>query len=86
MVAKFQLELSEARAALLEEGQQKSRLQLEMDAKDAEIEQLQGRVAQMNSDTVSVNSGNDLEVEDGFPGKRSNMFRLKEFWIGTYLF
>ncbi|XP_013412061.1 rho-associated protein kinase 2-like isoform X3 [Lingula anatina] len=70
MVAKFQKDITELQAALYEEGQQRQRLQMELDAKDSEIEQLQRNLTLMNSDTASVSSGNELDMEDGFPESR----------------
>lgn len=45
------------------------KLQMEMDAKESEIEQLMQRLALNNSDTASVHSGNDLDADDSVLGK-----------------
>lgn len=68
MVLKFQRDLSELQAALYEEGQNRTRLQMELDAKESENEQLITKVAMQNIDTASVNSGQGME-EDGVLGK-----------------
>lgn len=73
MVEKFQRELSETQAALYEEGQNRLRLQMEMDARESEIEQLKQKVMLHNSDTASINSGPDM---DGQP----------DHMLGTLLF
>ncbi len=69
MASKFHIELSEARSLLTEENQNKLRLQMELDAKESEIEQLLCQVALQTSDTVSVSSGADMDGEDGFISK-----------------
>nr|XP_022315785.1 rho-associated protein kinase 1-like isoform X1 [Crassostrea virginica]XP_022315786.1 rho-associated protein kinase 1-like isoform X1 [Crassostrea virginica] len=60
MVEKLQRDLSETQAALFEEGQQKGKLQMELDAKESEIEQLRQKLAVI--DNVSINSSH---LEDG---------------------
>lgn len=60
MVEKLSRELSETQAALFEEGQYKGKLQMELDAKEMEIEQLRQKLAV--TDNVSINSSH---LEDG---------------------
>ncbi|XP_061192680.1 rho-associated protein kinase 2-like isoform X2 [Saccostrea echinata] len=60
MVEKYSRDLSETQAALFEEGQQKGKLQMELDAKESEIEQLRQKLAVM--DNMSINSSH---LEDG---------------------
>lgn len=68
MAQKYQRESSEAQAALYEEGVRATRLQMELDSKESEVELLIGNMALQNSDTASVNSGsNDLD-DDSFMG------------------
>ena len=62
MVEKFQRDLSETQAALYEEGQTRNKIQMELDAKDSEIELLQQKLSVANLDTASVHSGS---LEDG---------------------
>ena len=61
-VAKYQREINEHQATIYEEGQKSTRMQMEIAAKDSEIEQLKQRIALNCSDTTSVSSsGNDME-------------------------
>ncbi|WAR23085.1 ROCK2-like protein [Mya arenaria] len=62
MVEKFQHDLSETQAALYEEGQTRNKLQMELDAKDSEIELLQQKLSFSSLDTASIHSGS---LEDG---------------------
>lgn len=61
MAEKLQRDLNESQAALYEESQKATRLQMELDAHESEVEQLQGKLALYNSDNMSVNSGPDLD-------------------------
>ncbi|XP_054707053.1 rho-associated protein kinase 2-like [Uloborus diversus] len=70
MVSRFQKELSEVHASLYDESQGKLKLQMELDSKDSEIEQLQQRLVLLNSETASINSGPDNDTDDGFPETR----------------
>ena len=63
MVEKYQRDLSETQAALYEEGQTRSKLQMELDSKDSEIELLQQKLSVLNLDTASIHSGS-LEDND----------------------
>ena len=58
VLVKHQKELQEQAGVLYEESQAKLRLQMEVDAKDSEIEQLHRRLANL-SDTASVTSTED---------------------------
>lgn len=58
MVEKMQRDVLEAQQSVYEESQARTRLQLEIDAKDSELEQLRQKLAFSNSDTASVHSGN----------------------------
>ncbi|XP_069126945.1 rho-associated protein kinase 2-like isoform X3 [Argopecten irradians] len=58
MIEKYSRDLSETQAALYEEGQQRSKLQMELDAKDSEIELLRQKLTFQNVDSASVHSGN----------------------------
>ena len=71
MIEKYQREFSEINALLVEEGNLRQRLQMELDAKESENEQLLQKLALNNSDTVSVCSGQEVEGEDGFMGKNN---------------
>jgi len=63
MVEKYERDLSETHAALYEEGQSRNKLQMELDAKDSEIELLQQKLSTHSMDTASVHSGS-LEDSD----------------------
>ena len=78
MVLKFQREMTELQAALYEEGQNRTRLQMELDAKDSENEQLQARMALQNSDTASVNSSGHEMEEDGVLGIKNIYYDTKK--------
>ncbi|KAH3697908.1 hypothetical protein DPMN_085420 [Dreissena polymorpha] len=66
---KFQRDLSESQAALYEEGQSRTKLQMELDAKDSEIELLQQKLNVVNLDSASVHSGS---MEDGDNSKHNS--------------
>ena len=53
---KWQKDVQDLQAQLYEENQSKIRLQMELDSKDSEIEQLHMRVAILNSETASISS------------------------------
>ena len=61
MVDKHSRELSDLKASLTEESDARTRLQLELDARESEIEQLKQKL--VASDTVSISSGNDLDTD-----------------------
>ena len=62
--SKHQKELQEQAALLYEESQAKLRLQMEVDSKDSEIEQLHRRLAVLSADTASVTSCPENDQED----------------------
>ena len=53
----MQREIAEYQQSVYEEGQARQKLQLELDAKDSEIEQLRMKLNYANIDSVSINSG-----------------------------
>ncbi|KAF6028235.1 hypothetical protein EB796_013461 [Bugula neritina] len=59
LVDKNARELSELNATLYEESKVRTRIQLELDARESELEQLRQKL--ITSDTISVSSGNDLD-------------------------
>ncbi|XP_015914615.1 rho-associated protein kinase 2 [Parasteatoda tepidariorum] len=63
-VARLQKEMSELQSFLYDESQTKLKLQMELDSKDSEIEQLQQKLVFLNSETDSVNSGPDTDLDD----------------------
>ena len=68
MVTQLQQTISENQAALVEESQKVTKLQMEIDARDSEIEYLKNKVSFQGVDTASVHSSNDLETEDSMHG------------------
>lgn len=65
MVARFQKDISEMQATLHEESQLKIKLQMELDSKDAEIEQLRQKLALRSSHEQIINSTiNEFETND----------------------
>ncbi|XP_043227647.1 rho-associated protein kinase 1-like isoform X1 [Amphibalanus amphitrite] len=64
-VARFKEDQQETQAMMAEELQNMNKLQMELDSKDSEIEQLRQKLAMVNSETASLNSGADLENADG---------------------
>ena len=62
--SKRQKEMQDMQALLYEESQAKLKLQMEADAKDSEIEQLNAKIASMNSDAASLSSGADNDFEE----------------------
>jgi hypothetical protein len=78
MVEKHGIDLSETQAALYEEGQQKARFQMELDAKDCDIEQLRQKLACVNIDTASLNNSSLEDSENsGKPLYSSHLWQLK---------
>jgi len=60
---------SELQALLNEETQRSTSLQLELDAKQSEIEHLRQKVALNAVDTSSVHSGNEPDLDDTVIGQ-----------------
>lgn len=56
---KWQKELHELQSQVVEENSAKLRLQMELDSKDSEIEQLLGRLATLGSETASLSSADN---------------------------
>lgn len=66
--SKWQKDLQDLQAQVYEENQTKLRLQMELDSKDSEIEQLQMKLASLNSETASLssadNDGDDFNAQE----------------------
>lgn len=69
MVIKCQKESQDLQAQLVEENAAKLRLQMELDSKDSEIEQLQQKVALFYSETASLSSADNENDELHTQGK-----------------
>nr|KAI8754220.1 rho-associated protein kinase 2-like [Biomphalaria glabrata] len=61
MVEKMQRDIMEAQQSVIEETQARQKLQMEIDAKDSELEQLRQKLSFNNADNISVHSGNHDE-------------------------
>lgn len=66
MAAKWQKELQELQSQAQEDSLIRVRLQMELDSKDSEIEQLQGKLTSLSSETASLSSA---ENEDELMGQ-----------------
>lgn len=58
-VTKWQKELQELQSQVVEENTSKLKLQMELDSKDSEIEQLQGKLTILGSETASLSSADN---------------------------
>ncbi|KAI5736404.1 hypothetical protein M8J76_002868 [Diaphorina citri] len=65
VVVKCQKELQELQSQVVEENTSKLKLQMELDSKDSEIEQLQGKLAALGSETASLSSA-DVENDESY--------------------
>ncbi|XP_055491291.1 rho-associated protein kinase 2 isoform X3 [Leucoraja erinacea] len=73
MMIKYQRELNEMQAQIADESQVRIELQMALDSKDSDIEQLRSQLQliHVGLDTTSIGSGpGDAEVDDGFPESR----------------
>jgi len=66
--AQVQQQQSDLQALLNEETQKVRSLQMELDAKESEIECLARKMALNGTDTSSIHSGNELDLDDSLPG------------------
>lgn len=58
-------EIQDQQQILMAEEQQKNKLQMELDSKDSEIEQLRQKLAMLSAETASTSSGADVDNPDG---------------------
>lgn len=65
----MQRDVAEAQQNVFEENQARQRLQMEMDAKDSEIEQLRQKLAYVNMEGASICSGS---IEDSISDENSS--------------
>uniref|UniRef100_A0AAQ5YRT1 non-specific serine/threonine protein kinase n=1 Tax=Amphiprion ocellaris TaxID=80972 RepID=A0AAQ5YRT1_AMPOC len=71
-IIKYQKELTEMQALIAEENQVRLELQMALDSKDSDIEQLRCQITSLSVhslDSTSISSGNDLDMGDGYPGR-----------------
>ncbi|XP_071323570.1 rho-associated protein kinase 2-like isoform X6 [Trachinotus anak] len=72
-IIKYQREMMEMQALIAEENQVRLELQMALDSKDSDIEQLRCQLTSLSVhslDSTSISSGNDLDVGDGYPDAR----------------
>uniref|UniRef100_A0A668A270 non-specific serine/threonine protein kinase n=1 Tax=Myripristis murdjan TaxID=586833 RepID=A0A668A270_9TELE len=70
-IIKYQRELNEMQA--VNESQVRLELQMALDSKDSDIEQLRCQLSSLSVhslDSTSISSGNDLDMDDGYPDTR----------------
>lgn len=61
---------------IAEENQVRLDLQMALDSKDSDIEQLRCQISSLSvhsMDSTSISSGNDLDVGDGYPGRQKRL-------------
>ncbi|XP_050927797.1 rho-associated protein kinase 2b isoform X12 [Lates calcarifer] len=69
-IIKYQKELTEMQALIAEENQVRLELQMALDSKDSDLEQLRCQLTSLSVhslDSTSISSGNDLDMGDGYP-------------------
>uniref|UniRef100_A0A8C4H4U1 non-specific serine/threonine protein kinase n=1 Tax=Dicentrarchus labrax TaxID=13489 RepID=A0A8C4H4U1_DICLA len=75
-IIKYQREMTEMQALIAEENQVRLELQMALDSKDSDIEQLRCQITSLSVhslDSTSISSGNDLDVVDGYPGRQRRL-------------
>lgn len=68
MSAQLQQQQNDLQALLIEETQKVRTLQMEVAAKESELEYLAQKMALNGVDTSSIHSGNELELDDSLLG------------------
>ncbi|XP_069014195.1 rho-associated protein kinase 2-like isoform X2 [Embiotoca jacksoni] len=69
-IIKYQKELTDMQALIAEENQVRLELQMALDSKDSDIEQLRCQITSLSVhslDSTSISSGNDLDMGEGYP-------------------
>ncbi|KAG7270482.1 hypothetical protein CRUP_032778, partial [Coryphaenoides rupestris] len=72
-IIKYQRELNDMQAVITDESQTRLELQMALDSKDSDIEQLRCQITSLSIhslDSTSISSGNDLDTDDAFPDVR----------------
>ncbi|XP_014060086.2 rho-associated protein kinase 2 isoform X1 [Salmo salar] len=73
-IIKYQREINDMQAVLSDESQVRMELQMALDSKDSDIEQLRCQLTSLSihsMDSTSISSGNDLDKDDsGYPDTR----------------
>uniref|UniRef100_A0AAZ3R882 non-specific serine/threonine protein kinase n=1 Tax=Oncorhynchus tshawytscha TaxID=74940 RepID=A0AAZ3R882_ONCTS len=80
-IIKYQKEINDMQAVISDESQVHIELQMALDSKDSDIEQLRCQLTSLSitsMDSTSFSSGNDLDMDDsGYPG--NNTFNTPHF-------
>ncbi|XP_029281101.1 rho-associated protein kinase 2-like isoform X2 [Cottoperca gobio] len=69
-IIKYQREMTDMQAIIAEENQVRLDLQMTLDSKDSDIEQLRCQITSLSVhslDSTSISSGNDLDMGEGYP-------------------
>uniref|UniRef100_A0A674MR45 Rho-associated protein kinase n=1 Tax=Takifugu rubripes TaxID=31033 RepID=A0A674MR45_TAKRU len=72
-IIKYQREMTDMQALLAEENQVRLELQMALDSKESDIEQLRCQISTLSVhslDSTSISSGNDLDTSEGYPDSR----------------
>ncbi|CAB1424559.1 unnamed protein product [Pleuronectes platessa] len=72
-IIRYQREMTDMQAMIAEENQVRLELQMTLDSKDSDIEQLRCQITSLSVhslDSTSISSGNDLDGGDGYPDSR----------------
>ncbi|XP_041109477.1 rho-associated protein kinase 2 isoform X5 [Polyodon spathula] len=72
MLIKYQKEINEMQALITDESQVRIELQMALDSKDSDIEQLRCHLASLNIHSLdtSIGSGPDFDTDDAYPESR----------------
>ncbi|XP_029704971.1 rho-associated protein kinase 2-like isoform X2 [Takifugu rubripes] len=74
-IIKYQREMTDMQALLAEENQVRLELQMALDSKESDIEQLRCQISTLSVhslDSTSISSGNDLDTSEGYPVRISH--------------
>ncbi|KAM6992490.1 rho-associated protein kinase 2-like isoform 2-T2 [Tautogolabrus adspersus] len=72
-IIKYQREMTDMQAVIAEENQVRLELQMALDSKDSDIEQLRCQLTSLSVhslDSTSISSGNELDSGEGYPDSR----------------
>ncbi|XP_030200667.1 rho-associated protein kinase 2 isoform X1 [Gadus morhua] len=70
IIIKYQRDLNDMQAVITDEGQSRLELQMALDSKDSDIEQLRCQITSLSIhslDSTSISSGNDLDADEAYP-------------------
>uniref|UniRef100_A0A3P8QU93 Rho-associated protein kinase n=1 Tax=Astatotilapia calliptera TaxID=8154 RepID=A0A3P8QU93_ASTCA len=87
-IVKYQNQLAEMEALMAEENQMRLDLQMTLDSKESDIEQLRSQITSLSIhslDSTSISSGNDLDLE-GYPGRPFILLSSSQRFSLTFIF